>query len=50
MTIILLLIVAAALYGFIGMLIAIPLYSVIKVIVKNFYEFYRIRHRSELTE
>ncbi|MDO6657077.1 AI-2E family transporter [Anaerobacillus sp. 1_MG-2023] len=50
LTIILLLIVAAALYGFIGMLIAIPLYSVIKVIVKNFYEFYRIRHRSELTE
>ncbi|WP_165999432.1 AI-2E family transporter [Bacillus sp. Cs-700] len=50
LTIILLLIVAAALYGFIGMLIAIPLYSVIKVIVKNFYEFYRIRHRAELTE
>ncbi|WP_181348589.1 AI-2E family transporter [Thalassobacillus sp. CUG 92003] len=44
LTIILLLMVAAALYGFIGMIIAIPLYSVIKVIVKNLYHFYRLRH------
>ncbi len=43
LTIILLLIVAAALYGFIGMLIAIPLYSVLKVTIKNFYSFYRLR-------
>ncbi|MCP3025961.1 AI-2E family transporter [Halobacillus sp. A5] len=43
LTIILLLIVAAALYGFIGMLIAIPLYSVLKVIIKNVYAFYRLR-------
>ncbi|WP_347552538.1 AI-2E family transporter [Pseudalkalibacillus hwajinpoensis] len=44
LTIILLLIVAAALYGFIGMLIAIPLYSVAKVTLKNFYQIYRLRH------
>ncbi|MFC7060343.1 AI-2E family transporter [Halobacillus seohaensis] len=43
LTIILLLIVAAALYGFIGMLIAIPLYSVAKVTFKNLYQFYRLR-------
>lgn len=44
LTIILLLIVAAALYGFVGMLIAIPLYSVIKVTLQNFYKFYKLRH------
>ncbi|TKD68276.1 AI-2E family transporter [Pseudalkalibacillus hwajinpoensis] len=44
LTIILLLIVAAALYGFIGMLIAIPLYSVVKVTIKNLYNFYKLRH------
>ncbi|MBM7552601.1 AI-2E family transporter [Thalassobacillus pellis] len=44
LTIILLLIVAGALYGFIGMVIAIPVYSVLKVTVKNFYQFYRLRH------
>ncbi|QSS98588.1 AI-2E family transporter [Pontibacillus sp. ALD_SL1] len=37
-TIILLLIVASALYGFIGMLVAIPLYSVIKVVFKTVSE------------
>ncbi|WP_077622796.1 AI-2E family transporter [Sediminibacillus massiliensis] len=40
LTIIFLLIIAAALYGFIGMLIAIPVYSVLKVIVKHVYSFY----------
>ncbi|MGA9288186.1 MAG: AI-2E family transporter [Anaerobacillus sp.] len=50
LTIILLLIVAAALYGFIGMLIAIPLYSVIKVTLENFYKFYRLRHYEEKPE
>ncbi|WP_394175730.1 AI-2E family transporter [Guptibacillus hwajinpoensis] len=44
LTIILLLIVAAALYGFIGMLIAIPLYSVVKVTLQNFYKFYKLSH------
>ncbi|GGF10179.1 UPF0118 membrane protein YueF [Halobacillus andaensis] len=43
LTIILLLIVAAALYGFIGMLIAVPLYAVLKVTLKNLYHFYRLR-------
>ncbi|UOQ92090.1 AI-2E family transporter [Halobacillus shinanisalinarum] len=43
LTIILLLIVAAALYGFIGMVIAIPLYSSLKVTLKNLYQFYRLR-------
>ncbi|MCP3030827.1 AI-2E family transporter [Halobacillus sp. A1] len=43
LTIILLLIVAAALYGFIGMLIAIPLYAVIKVTISNLYQFFRLR-------
>ncbi|MFC7320561.1 AI-2E family transporter [Halobacillus campisalis] len=43
LTIILLLIVAAALYGFIGMLIAVPLYAVFKVTIKNLYQFFRLR-------
>lgn len=43
LTIILLLIVAGALYGFVGILIAIPLYAVLKVTIKNFYRFYRLR-------
>ncbi|WP_028782964.1 AI-2E family transporter [Thalassobacillus devorans] len=43
LTIILLLLVAFALYGFIGMLIAIPVYSVLKVTLKNLYDFYQLR-------
>ncbi|MFD2924671.1 AI-2E family transporter [Halobacillus naozhouensis] len=43
LTIILLLVVAAALYGFIGMVIAVPLYSVLKVILKNLVKFLRLR-------
>lgn len=43
LTIILLLVVAGALYGFVGILIAIPLYAVLKVTIKNFYKFYRLR-------
>ncbi|WP_270181364.1 AI-2E family transporter [Alkalihalobacillus sp. CinArs1] len=50
LTIILLLIVAGALYGFIGMLIAIPFYSVLKVIIKNIYELYRLRQMREISE
>ncbi|WP_082234091.1 AI-2E family transporter [Halobacillus massiliensis] len=46
LTIILLLIVAAALFGFIGMVIAVPLYSVLKVIVKNLYSFILLRKSS----
>ncbi|KGX87098.1 AI-2E family transporter [Pontibacillus marinus] len=41
LTIILLLLVAAALYKFIGMLIAIPLYAVVKVTVLDLYQFYK---------
>lgn len=47
LTIILLLIVAAALYGFVGVLIAVPLYAVLKVTIKNFYRFYRLRHTGD---
>ncbi|WP_430789897.1 AI-2E family transporter [Virgibacillus flavescens] len=43
LTIILLLVVAGSLYGFVGILIAIPLYAVLKVTIKNFYKFYRLR-------
>lgn len=42
-TVILLLLAAGTLYGFIGILIAIPLYAVIKTLVKNFRKFYRLR-------
>lgn len=44
LTIILLLLVATALYQFIGMLIAIPLYAVVKVTVLDLYQFYK-RHK-----
>ncbi len=44
LTIILLLLVATALYKFIGMLIAIPLYAVVKVTVLDLYQFYK-RHK-----
>lgn len=43
LTVILLLVVAGTLYGFVGILIAIPLYAVLKVTIKNFYKFYRLR-------
>ena len=43
LTVILLLFVAGSLYGFIGILIAIPTYSVVKVIVRNFIKFYKLR-------
>ncbi|GAA0599208.1 AI-2E family transporter [Virgibacillus siamensis] len=42
LTVILLLIVAGALYGFIGVLLAVPLYAVLKVTIKNFYKLYRL--------
>lgn len=48
LTVIILLLVAGSLYGFIGILIAIPLYSVIKVLVKDFKRFYRLRTRESI--
>ncbi|PLS18282.1 AI-2E family transporter [Bacillus sp. M6-12] len=47
LTIILLLLVAGSIYGFLGILLAIPLYSVIKTLIKNFRLFYRLRRKRE---
>lgn len=44
-TVILLLLVAGSLYGFIGILIAVPLYSVLKVVIKDTWKFYKLRHQ-----
>jgi len=46
LTVIFLLLVAGSLYGFVGILIAIPAYSVLKVIVKNFIRFYKLRNNT----
>lgn len=43
LTIILLLLAAGSINGFIGILIAIPAYSVVKTIIGNFRKFYRLR-------
>ena len=43
LTFLVLLLVAASLFGFIGMLIAVPVYAVIKVISKSFYKLYKLR-------
>lgn len=48
LTIILLLLIAAALYGFIGLLIAIPLYAVLKTVIHNFRLFIRLRKKREI--
>ncbi|MFS0812636.1 AI-2E family transporter [Peribacillus phoenicis] len=45
LTIILLLLAAGSIYGFIGILIAIPTYSVVKTIIGNFRKFYNLRKR-----
>ncbi|MCM3612162.1 AI-2E family transporter [Planococcus sp. MERTA32b] len=50
LTIILLLMIAAALYGFIGLLIAIPLYAVLKTLVHNFRLFIRLRRKREIAQ
>lgn len=50
LTIILLLMIAAALYGFIGLLIAIPLYAVLKTLIHNFRLFIRLRKKREVAE
>ncbi|QHT45697.1 AI-2E family transporter [Bacillus sp. SB49] len=46
LTVILLLVVAAPLYGIVGMIIAVPTYSVIKVLIKHGYSFYKMYHPS----
>lgn len=48
LTIILLLMIAGALYGFIGILIAIPTYAVVKTLVHNFRLFNRLWKKREV--
>ncbi|TWT04272.1 AI-2E family transporter [Planococcus sp. CPCC 101016] len=50
LTIILLLMIAGALYGFIGILIAIPTYAVVKTLVHNFRLFIRLRRKREVAQ
>ncbi|CEG24139.1 pheromone autoinducer 2 transporter [Planococcus massiliensis] len=50
LTIILLLLIAAALYGFVGILIAIPLYAVLKTVVHNFRLFIRLRKKRQISK
>jgi predicted PurR-regulated permease PerM len=50
LTIILLLLIAAALYGFVGILIAIPLYAVLKTLIHNFRLFIRLRKKREIAK
>ena len=42
LTIIIILLAAASIYGFIGMLIAVPVYAIIKIIGKKVYEIYKL--------
>ncbi|WP_226671370.1 AI-2E family transporter [Metabacillus litoralis] len=44
LTIILLLLAAGSMYGFIGILIVIPVYSVFKVTINNAIRFYKLRY------
>lgn len=44
LTVIFLLLLSGSMYGFIGILIAIPLYSVVKVTIKNLVKFYKLRN------
>jgi predicted PurR-regulated permease PerM len=46
LTVLLLLLAAGSLYGFVGILIVIPLYTILKVTVKNLYHFYKLRYSS----
>ena len=50
LTIILLLMIAGALYGFVGILIAIPTYAVVKTLVHNFRLFNRLRKKREVSQ
>lgn len=43
LTVIFILLISGAIYGFVGIIIAIPLYSVIKVTLKNVIRFYKLR-------
>ena len=43
LTIILLLLVAGNLAGLLGMILGVPVYAVVKVIIKYFYDIYRLR-------
>lgn len=43
LTFLIILLAAASLWGFIGMLLAVPVYAVLKVIGKNFYKLYRLK-------
>lgn len=47
LTIILLLLVAGSLAGFLGMLLAIPTYAVLKVVVSHFYQLSRLRSQQK---
>lgn len=49
LTIILLLMVAGSLYGFIGILIAIPTYAVLKTLTHNFRLFYRLHKKRAIS-
>ncbi|MCX8130492.1 MAG: AI-2E family transporter [Clostridia bacterium] len=48
LTLIILFLIAASLYGFVGMLIVVPAYAVCKVIVRNFIRIYRLRKSHSL--
>lgn len=50
LTIILLLMVSGALYGFIGILIAIPTYAVLKTLIHNFRLFYRLHKKRTVSQ
>ncbi|RSD26883.1 AI-2E family transporter [Mesobacillus subterraneus] len=45
--VILLLLVGGSLYGFVGILIAVPLYSVLRVLIKDFWKIYKLRKRED---
>jgi predicted PurR-regulated permease PerM len=44
LTLILLLLAAGSLYGVIGLLLATPLYALLKVLIENLYKIHRLRH------
>jgi predicted PurR-regulated permease PerM len=49
LTIILLLLVAGSLGGFLGLLLAVPTYAVLKVVVSHSYRLIKLRNRKEKT-
>ncbi|GGE20543.1 UPF0118 membrane protein YueF [Marinithermofilum abyssi] len=50
LTIILLLLVAGSLGGFLGLLLAVPTYAVLKVVVSHSYRLIKLRNRKEKTD